>query len=139
MFSEEFHDERPVITKRLPNGNAPLMNHSIALRSCRRSDHLADSDSASSLWKRKDWPRLLVTREFHMCQLDLLAGKVFLDVQVEADQRKGQFDRLVTFGDGLRAKGIDDVLMNKRRIAVRERVITQLIVSVMIYIHRCRD
>ena len=123
MFGEEFHDDRPAITKRLPNRNAPLMNHLIALWSRRGSDHLADGDSASGLWKRKDWPRLLVAREFHVCQLDLLAGTSFLDMQVEADKRKGQFDRLVTFGDGLRAKRIDDVLMNERWIAVRERVV----------------
>ena len=66
---------------------------------------------------------LFVAREFHMCQLNLPAGKLFLDVQVEAYKRKGQFDRLVTFGNGLRAKSIDDVLMNKRWIAVRERVV----------------
>ena len=122
MFCEEFRDERPVITKRLPDGNAPLMNHSIALRPRRCSHHLADSDFTSGSWERTNWPRLLVAREFHMCQLDLPAGKLFLDVQVEADQRKGQFDRLVSFGAGLRAKGIDDVLMNKRWIAERERV-----------------
>ena len=66
-----------------------------------------------------------------MCPLDLPPRKLLLDEQVKADERERQLDRFRLFVRVLRGKGIDDVLVKKRRIAMGERVVTQFVVGVL--------
>ena len=54
-------------------------------------------------------------------------GEAFFVVQVEADEPERQADRLRLRGRGLHGVRIDDVLMDERRIAVRQCVRGQLI------------
>lgn len=64
-----------------------------------------------------------------MNQLDLSARMPLLDVQVEADERERDRDRLRAVVSRLRRIGIDDVLMDERRIAARQRVGAQLFIG----------
>ena len=75
--------------------------------------------------ERINWPT-------HVGLLDLSARKLPLDVQKQANERKTQRDRLVVVIRSLRGKGVDNVLVHRGRIAVREGVTAQLIVGVLL-------
>jgi hypothetical protein len=64
--------------------------------------------------------------------LDLPAGKVFLDEQIEAHERKGERDRFRLIIRVLCGECVHDVLMNKRWTAMRERVAAQLIICILL-------
>ena len=51
--------------------------------------------------------------------------------KIQANEGKGQRDRLRLGVCVLRREGIDDVLVNERRIAMRQRVAAQLVVGVL--------
>ena len=62
-------------------------------------------------------PRVPRSREPHVRPLDLLSRPLPLDVQIQSDQRKRHLDRLAVLVGVLRGEGVDDVLMNERRVA----------------------
>ena len=64
-----------------------------------------------------------------MCSLDLSAREFLIEVQMQPDEGKRQLDG---FGVGirrLRRKRVHDVLMDERRIAMREGVAEQFVVG----------
>ena len=54
------------------------------------------------------------------------------NVQIETDEGESQTNRFCLFVGMLRRVGIDDVLMDKRWIAVSQRVTSKLIVKFLI-------
>ena len=60
-------------------------------------------------------------------QLDLPSGVILSNEKVEADQSKGNFDGLSVGIGGLGGEGVNDILMNKSRVLVGERVIGKLV------------
>lgn len=73
-----------------------------------------------------------------MHALHLLTGKVFLDAQVEADQRKRNAHGLAVGIRLLRGKCVDDVLVDEGWIVqcVRKRVAAELVVRLFLRCHR---
>jgi hypothetical protein len=67
--------------------------------------------------------------------LDLFAGKSLDDVKVETNERECDADRLGTLIGMLRGKGVDDVLVNERRITMCDRVAAQFVVDVCVVVH----
>jgi hypothetical protein len=65
-----------------------------------------------------------------MRTLYLSSRELFLDVQVESDQAERYFDRLGVFVRHLYRERVHHVLMNKRRIAVCQRVKAQFMEDV---------
>ena len=85
------------------------------------------------------WPRgPLRARQLHVRALNLLPGILFLDVQIEADQRKCQSDRLRAIVRILGSERIDHMLVNERGIAEAERVGAELVVRRELYFIQLR-
>ena len=74
-----------------------------------------------------------------MRSLHAAAGPVVLDVQVHASQPERDRDRLGRLVGLLHRPRVDDVLMDERRIAVRERVAAQLVVGVPVSVSQADD
>jgi hypothetical protein len=60
-------------------------------------------------------------------QLNLPAGESFFNGQIKADEGKGYFYGLGVAVGGLCGEGVNDILMNKGRVLVGERVIGKLV------------
>ena len=64
-----------------------------------------------------------------MRRLNLPPRIAALEMEVQADERKGHADRLRLLRRALRRERVDDMLVNEVRVAVRQRVGGQLIAS----------
>ena len=58
----------------------------------------------------------------HVRELGLAAGELLFQMQVEADEAEGQLDGLGLPIGVLHGEGVDYVLMDERRITMRQRV-----------------
>lgn len=115
----------------IPHRLAPGINRFVTRWSRGDSKYVGNGLRASVGRQCEDWPELFPSREIHMHSLDLPPRKLLLDVQVKADERERQLDRFRPFIRILRGKGIDDMLVNKRRIAMGKRVVTEFVVSIL--------
>ena len=73
-----------------------------------------------------------VDRKPHMNPLYLSASKVFLDVQVQANERKHYGDGLCVFISMLGRIRIDDMLMEKRRIRMGQGIEGKLVIQILV-------
>jgi hypothetical protein len=96
------------------------VNRGIALWPFHVRHHVDGGDRAAVTGQFERRPRLLPLRELHVRALDLTAGELPLDQQVEAHQRKGDSDGLAACRRMLRRPRIDDVLMDEGSIAAGE-------------------
>ena len=67
-----------------------------------------------------------------MRTLDFFSGQSMVHMEIQANERKRESDRLGVFMGMLRRECIHDVLMNERRIAVRERIGAELVVRIVL-------
>jgi hypothetical protein len=119
-----------------PHGDAPALDHFVPFGPGRRCQNVGDGQFAALLRQLENRPGLLRLSKFHVRQLDLPAGKLPLDVQVQANKSKSQPDRFVIFACSLGGERIDNVLMDETGIAVGDRVIRQLVVDILLVTHR---
>lgn len=80
-------------------------------------------------------PGALVSCELHMHALDLPSRESLLYEKIQAHESKGDGDRFAVIIGTLRGVGVDDVLMNERRIATSERVAAECVIRVLLRAH----
>ena len=76
-------------------------------------------------------PQPAIFRQLHMKPLHLSAGEVLLDVQVQSDQREDQSNWLCSVIGMLSCIRVHNVLMDERRIWMRQRVARKFVIKVV--------
>src|SRR5580704_7672559 len=112
-----------------PHRCTPGVDRFVPLGPLRRRDDIDCRDGSPFEREYECGPRLLVPGELHVYALDLPPGELSLHEEIQANEGKGQRDRLGLGVCVLRREGIDDVLVNERRIAMRQRVAAQFVVA----------
>ncbi len=118
-----------------PNRFAPQEDHLITLGSGRRGDDIVNSDQSTVFRQDKSRPLLLLLSKLHVYLLDLPAREMLFNVQVKADKSKCQPDRLFVINEILRRICINNVLMDKGWIAMRQRIVLKFFVCLLICLH----
>ncbi len=106
------------------------MNCSIALGADWSCQNITGCDRTAMLRQHERWPRPLVTGKVLMGLLHLLTGEVPYHVQIQTDQSKGERDRCRVFICRLSSESVDNVLVNKRWIAMGQGVTAQLVIRI---------
>jgi len=119
IFAQERDDRRTVAGKRGPDGTAPIVDGAIAVGSGRRGEHIENGEAAAILGEMDRRPDAFKARHLHMHFLNLTTGKLFFEMEIEANETKDQSDGLGLVSCGLQGKGVRDVLEDKAGAAHR--------------------
>lgn len=120
---------------RLPDRGAPAVDRRVALGAGSGGHYLSRRNGPTILRNRQLGPLPPMLRHPHMCSLDLPAGELALQMEIQAGKRECDGDRLRRLVRMLRAVGIDDVLVDERRAGVRKRVRHQLVIQIVVGLH----
>src|SRR5690349_14503510 len=86
VFPQQSDDRFAIGGERSPHGSTPLVNGSVALGPGWRRQDVANGHAAPRLGQLDARPLSLRASESLMRFLDLTAGELFFDVEVESDQ-----------------------------------------------------
>jgi len=118
-----------------PYRYTPLVNHGIPLLSRCDGHDIGNDDSTSLLWQRRSEPLLTALCQLHMSLLYLSARKISFYMQIKTDQGEHNSDGLGGVISVLSRVRIDNILMDERRICMRQGVVRQLVIKVLICRH----
>jgi hypothetical protein len=118
----------PAFVPVLPDGLAPAADHRMARRAGLCDEDVGDVDGRRLLRNRGCDPTLAVLGELHMRPLHLAAGEVLFEVEIQADEAEDNADGLGIGTSLLDRIGVNDVLMDKGRVAKLEGVEGQVII-----------
>ncbi len=96
---------------------------------------MRDSDGSTVLGRFQARPLFAVSRKPHVGSLNLFSCEALLDVQVQADERKDSGDGLGLLVGVLGGKRIDNMLVDKRRTGVGQRIERELVEKVLVGRH----
>ena len=118
----------PAFVPVLPDSLAPAEDHGMARRAGLCGDDVGDLDGRKLLRNRGCDPTLAVLGELHMRPLHLAAGEVLFEVEIQADEAEDNADGLAVRTSTLDRVGVNDVLMDKGRVAELEGVEGQFVI-----------
>jgi hypothetical protein len=118
----------PAFVPVLPDGLAPAADHGMARRAGLCGEDLGDVDGRKLLRDRGCDPTLAVLGELHVRPLHLAAGEVLFEVEIQADEAEDDADGLGIRTSMLDRVGVNDVLMDKGRVAELEGVEGQFVI-----------
>ena len=103
-----------------PDAGAPGFDGLVALRAGRVPEDIGGGEGATVGGKREGGPRAFLGGEADVDLLDLPAGHVLFEMQVEAEEREDDGDWFLLRVRELQRDRVDSVLVDERRVAVRE-------------------
>ncbi len=115
----------------LPNRCAPPIDQCVSRWTSGSRQNMPHRNSTALFRQLRSDPQPANFRQLHMKPLHLSAGEVLFDVQVQSDQREDQSDWLCSLIGMLSRIRVHNVLMNKRRIWVRQRVARKFVIRVV--------
>src|SRR5262245_30787275 len=125
MLPHELLYRSMTLTERIPDHCAPGVDGLVSLAARWSCHHLSRGHRTSFTRQWKYRPTAPLSAERHVRSLNLSPRESLLDVEVESDERECQRNRFGVLVGLLRGPRVDDVLMNKCRMAVSERVALQ--------------
>jgi len=88
----------------------------------REGQHVGRGDRPTTRWQRHLRPLALLASEQHVNALHLLPGEAPLNVEIQADQRERQSNRLRRGCGTLRGERVHDVLQYERLASSGHRI-----------------
>jgi len=134
MFTKQTSNAFPAVAVRSPYRRAPCLDCLIARWSRRVLHHILDRHSAALARQSKGWPCLLAACHEHVHTLHLFTSVPSLAMQLQTDECKGNGNWLGVLVGMLERPGVHDVLVNKRRIAMGDRIRLKFVVG-SLFIH----
>jgi hypothetical protein len=135
VLLEKIGHHLPVVDEGCPDRRAPGMDRRVAFRAFTSGNNFKSSHRAPLLGEEDRRPGTPLSPELHMHPLDLPAGEVLLDEEIQAHEGEYHSDRPTLLVRMLSGEGVDHVLVDELGITAAECVAAQGIVSILLRVH----